>query len=28
MVFHANCPAGRCMFESVITISGNTVTMV
>lgn len=27
MVFHANCDAGRCMFESAITISGNTVTM-
>jgi hypothetical protein len=27
MVFHANCPAGRCMFESAITISGDTVTM-
>lgn len=27
MVFHANCPAGRCMFESDITISGNIVTM-
>jgi beta-xylosidase len=27
MVFHANCPEGRCMFESDITISGNIVTM-
>ena len=27
MVFHANCAAGRCMFESAITISGNTMTM-
>lgn len=27
MVFHANCDAGRCMFESAISISGDTVTM-
>ncbi|RDW69292.1 arabinanase [Coleophoma cylindrospora] len=26
IVFHANCPAGRCMFERAITISGTTVT--
>jgi hypothetical protein len=25
MVFHANCPVGRRMFESVITISRSTV---
>ena len=27
IVFHANCAARRCMFESAIAISGNTVTM-
>jgi len=27
MVFHAQCPIGRCMFESAITISGDIVTM-
>jgi beta-xylosidase len=27
MVFHANCPAGKCMFERPITINGNIVTM-
>jgi hypothetical protein len=26
-VFHANCPAGRCMFERAITISGTKVIM-
>jgi len=26
-VFHGNCDAGRCMFESAIMISGNRVTM-
>ena len=26
MVFHANCDAGRCMYEHPITISGTTVT--
>ena len=27
MAFHANCAAGRCMFETAITISGTTVTV-
>jgi hypothetical protein len=27
VVFHANCPAGRCMFERAITISGTKVIM-
>lgn len=27
VVFHANCAAGRCMFESNISISGTTVTV-
>lgn len=27
IVFHANCPAERCMFERAITISGTKVTM-
>jgi hypothetical protein len=28
VVFHANCPAGRCMFERAITISGTNVTTI
>jgi hypothetical protein len=27
IVFHANCPVGRCMFERAITISGTKITM-
>lgn len=27
MVFHANCDAGRCMYETTITVSGTTVSI-
>lgn len=27
LLFHANCPAGRCTYQSSITVSGNTVTI-
>lgn len=27
MVFHVNCPAGRCMYQTAITVSGTEVTI-